>query len=258
MTITSTHVPLTGRHCNTAWMAVKPIQSAGATLRALEVIAVEQPVGVASLSRAMDITKSAAQRILATLAESGWIGPAGDGAGDGPWVLTSKAMVVGSHFARSDVRELVLPVLTRVRSEFDETTFLAVRDGRDIVFVAVLESQQRVRVSFPVGTAQPAVHTAAGAVLAFELDVATRRGVFGDEFEDPGVMHRLDQACRDGFAVNLGEDVPEYHNVAAPVRAADGKIVGAIGVSAPAKRMPASVAAQVGRRLVEYLGSLHP
>lgn len=223
------------------------------TLRALEVIAVEQPVGVASLARSMAITKSSAQRLLATLSEAGWISPADT---DGSWALTSKAMIVGSHFARSDVRELALPILTKVRNEWAETSFLAVRDGRDVVYIAVLESEQPVRVSFPIGTAQSARHTAAGAVLAIDLDSEGLLGVFGDDLTDPGVSRRLAQASRDGFAVNLGEDVAGYHNVAAPLRTADGAIVAAVGVSAPAERMPASVAEEYGRALVEYLTGL--
>lgn len=194
-------------------MVVKALESVRTALDALEVIGRQQPIGVSALARSMAITKSAAQRVLVTLAEAGWI--ASDGAKATAWVLTSKAMVVGSHFARSNFRERALPALMRLRDEIDETTFLAVRDGRDVVFVAVLESSKRLRVWFPVGTAQLAVHTAAGASLAVDLDAIALAGAFGDDAEDRGFRQRLAQVRDEGFACNLGEDVPDYHNVAA-------------------------------------------
>jgi IclR family acetate operon transcriptional repressor len=237
-------------------MAVKPLSSARSVLEAIEVISLHQPVGVTSLAREMGITKSAAQRVLVTLAEAGWI--AQTSSATTAWALTSKAMVVGSHFARSDLREQVLPVLTRLRSELGETAFLAVRDGRDVVYVAVLESTQRLRVSFPVGTAQPALHTAAGAVLAVDLAPDVLEATFDGDLQDAGFRHRIEEARRHGFAANLGEDVPDYHSVAAPVRGADGAVLGAAGVSAPAERMPREVASSTGRLLVELLAALHP
>jgi IclR family acetate operon transcriptional repressor len=54
-------------------MAVKGSSTGARVLEVFEAVAEHQPVGVAALSRMLDIDKSAVQRALVTLADQGWI-----------------------------------------------------------------------------------------------------------------------------------------------------------------------------------------
>ena len=76
-------------------MGVKTLGSGLTTLRALEAIGREQPIGVSALARTLGITKSSAQRVLATLDEAGWIGD--DGSGQARWQLTDNLTNAEGH-----------------------------------------------------------------------------------------------------------------------------------------------------------------
>ncbi len=54
-------------------MTVKRSRSATRVLSVLEAIAHHQPVGVSELARVLEDDKSAVQRAIMTLADSGWI-----------------------------------------------------------------------------------------------------------------------------------------------------------------------------------------
>src|SRR5439155_1147897 len=76
-------------------MGVKPSQSGARILAALEKIALNQPMGISDLARALRANLSAVQRAVQTLADEGWIRPA-----TGKpirWELTPRIHTVSQH-----------------------------------------------------------------------------------------------------------------------------------------------------------------
>jgi IclR family transcriptional regulator, acetate operon repressor len=220
-------------------MAVKTLNSALTTLRAIEVLADIQPAGVSALARELAITKSNAQRVLATLAEAGWI--ADDLSGQGRFQLTARALTVGRSFLdRSGFRQRLGPVLAALRAATDETILFSVRDGDVMVIVDGLESGQSVHASARVGTVHPVAGSAAGlAVLAFAPAVSAADAV---------TQADLAEVRKRGYALSLGRVNPGVHSVAAPAIDGTGQPYGAVVISAPAQRG--------SRRRMEQLGSI--
>ncbi|MEU6422920.1 IclR family transcriptional regulator [Streptomyces spiralis] len=168
-------------------MAVKGVQSLATGLRVLELVAIHQPAGAAELARITGLHKSVVHRALVTLHEQDWIAPVG-AAPALRWVLTGRALAVGSAFAASRTpREAAHQLLRHVAAETGETVLLSVHDGRRLLVVDLVESPQPLKVAFPVGaTLDVDVDTAAGRALV--------AGLADDELDrlfDAGARERM-------------------------------------------------------------------
>jgi len=137
-------------------MAVKTINSVDNALAVLESLAAAQPIGVSALARAVDLDKNAVQRILVTLGQTGWIRQLDSG----EWVITSKALQVGTHFT-SGLREVAHPHLVELQRDTRETVVLFAREGMTMVVLDSIESTQALRMTVPVGMVVPMRQTAA-------------------------------------------------------------------------------------------------
>jgi IclR family acetate operon transcriptional repressor len=229
-------------------MGVKALGSALTTLRAAEVVAEHQPIGVTGVARHLAVTKSSAQRVLATLAEAGWIAPAPSGGGQ--WELTARPWLVGRHYVEHrDFRAVLAPVLRRLRDETGETAHLTVVDDDRAVIVEVAESRQPVHAASRIGATTPAIESAGGrAVLA--RATPARLAALAEAHPDLAAsLGDLEADRQRGYSVNLGVVNPGVHAVAVPVDDGAGRTVAALVLSAPRDRMPAGLAGELGGRL---------
>jgi DNA-binding IclR family transcriptional regulator len=112
----------------------------------------------------------------------------------------------------------------------NETTCLMVRDDRDVVFVAKVETTEPVRLVTRVGSRLPAFAAASGRVLLaalprVEVDTLLAGAELvtpvGREIE-PDELHRiLDRARVQGFAENVNETSLGLRCMAVPITAGD-------------------------------------
>ena len=117
----------------------------------------------------------------------------------------------------------------RLYEQSDETVFLCVGDGLDIVYVDKIEGNDPSRVFCMVGMRIPALRTAAGrAILAFQDEdtiahaieaatVASSNGATPGHADVDQERERLAQIRRDGYALSFGEFRPGINSLAAPV-----------------------------------------
>ncbi|MDT5028916.1 MAG: hypothetical protein QOE61_5342 [Micromonosporaceae bacterium] len=227
-------------------MTVKSLGSALTTLRALEAIGREQPIGVSALSRTLGITKSSAQRVLATLAEAGWV--VDDGSGQARWQLTARALTVGrTYLDRRGFRNRLKPLLTELCAATGETILLSVRDSDQMLIVDGVESEQPVHVSARIGTTHQVVGSAAGHAVCAFLPLEERPLPDSDEFAEIRAQ---------GYALSLGRMNPGVHSVAAPAFDAAGRPYAAVVIAAPAERGGGALFERHGAMLVQRLASL--
>lgn len=121
-------------------------------------------LGLRELAARTHATRSSAYRILVTLLSRGYVERAGDaGYRLGPR-LASLAEVARTRTGLAIAAE---PHLERLREAFGETVNLGVVRGEKIVYVRVLESAQRFRISAAEGDVVPPHASALGkAILA--------------------------------------------------------------------------------------------
>lgn len=228
-------------------MSVKRLRSADRMLNVIDAIAAHQPIGVGALATMLGDDKSAIQRVLVTLADSGWIQAIGQPT---KWELTTHVLVIAEQTRdRHTLARSARPVMEALRDETGETIILAVPDGGRVAIAEVVISPQLVRTAPHAGMVIPAETSAGGQAILAALDDEAIVTLLGHV---PGDVLRaeLDEVRRVGYATNLRWSGSS--SVGAPIVAAgDGRPLGSLAVSAPAERLPAALRRRYGKLLVE-------
>ena len=211
--------------------SVKEIRSVRNACLMLEMIAREQPVGVSELARATDIDKSALQRLAVTLHRAGWL----QQTAEGRWRIAASVAQRLQSAGTDTLVAVAGPLLDEVRDRTGETAMLVVIDGAQLRVLAVSDSRHNLRITAPVGSALPLVHSSAlrsiaAHVTATDLEALRRLDPSLDDDELAVTRNR-------GWAVNDREIVPDAIVVGAPVLTDDGVPVAAIIACAPASRI---------------------
>lgn len=225
--------------------SVKSLNVVSNALVLLEALARHQPAGVSELSRITGIDKSAAQRILVTLHEGGWIRRPDSAATS--WELSDLPIQVFTHPSRSRLVGRAQPVLRRLRDQTGETTMLAVFEHSELLAIAAAESTHAVRVAPPTLPFQvPVAHSSAGRAVAACLPTAEAQRLLGEAATD-AELRVLDRVRERGWSEIDEELFPQTHSVAAPLRLRDGTPIGAVMVAAPAFRLAGADHERVGK-----------
>jgi IclR family transcriptional regulator, acetate operon repressor len=230
-------------------MPVKSMQSAVRVLAAFEAIAEHQPVGVSELARILGDDKSALQRALATLADAGWIEPAG---GRGTWQVTPRVLAVVQR--RSGLRDRARAMIVSLRERTGETVALNVPENGQVVVLDVADSPHMVRTAAEVGRSIPVATAAAQAILAFLAPADLER--YLGAAPDSGLLARLAEVRERGWAIHAGEVAAGVRAVGAPVRDAYGQVIASISVSGPVNRMPEDRIREYGELVLAAAGQV--
>ncbi|MEU6505948.1 IclR family transcriptional regulator [Streptomyces sp. NPDC046942] len=140
------------------------------------------------------------------------------------------------------LRQLALPYLEDLYEATHENVQLAVRDGREVVYVEWLQGRSAVGVHIRIGARWPLHATGVGLVLLAYADP-----VFQEEYcagplasftpytlTDPALLRRtLAEVRRAGVAVSERQVTDDALSVAAAVRGAGGEVVAAVSVVVP-------------------------
>lgn len=243
------------------------IQSLARGLRALDILESEADgIGITGIARRIDIDKSTASRIMKTLASYGY---AEQSSATRRYTLGPRLVRLGqSLLTRTPLRDQARPFLRELVTQTQECAHIAVRASDQVLYLDQVEAAATLRVSTGVGTLAPLHCTALGKVLlAFgdkevpqELERHTPRTITDVAALD---MH-LEQARRQGYAIDDEEFNHDVRCVAVPVYGLDGELVGAIGISGPGARLTlarihdlALVVQRIGQALSDRLAYRH-
>ncbi|WP_051182108.1 IclR family transcriptional regulator [Nocardia vinacea] len=228
----------------------RPSGMIGAVDNVLRLLALfnESPkIRVNEASRAMGLSRSTVHRMLTTLSYHQFVeqdefsrayqpGPA----------LIDIGLAVLQNI---EIRVVARNALLRLRDEIGETVHLGLLRGAEVVFIDSVESQQTVRTGSRIGWTLPSHATAAGKAMLAQLDDAEVDKIYPDEALEPAttatlqsksvLREQLEEIRQRGYAVNDGESEPDVGAVAAAVRDRDGRVRGAVSVTAPRARASA-------------------
>ena len=225
-------------------MTVKRSRSGSRVLAVLEAIARRQPVGVSALARELATDKSAVQRTIMTLADTGWIHPA---AGvPTRWQLTARILAV-AHMAHSgnDLRQRARATLESLRDECGETVLLTVQDMLGFVVIEAIESRHMLRTVPHVGMAVPARGSATARAMLPYMTLERQIQLLGKP-PDAALLEEFAATRKRGYSVSDGEVSAGATTIAAPILEVDGRPSAAVAVSAPSGRMPRSNQVKIG------------
>lgn len=176
-------------------------------LHALELVATARDgLSIQEVAGALDVHRSIASRLLATLAEHRLVVRSGDGRFRTGVGLASLA--AGIH---TTLRAAAEPVMHELAEKLRATVSLLVVEGSEAVALSVVEPPAASYVlSFKTGSRHPLGRGSAGVAL-----LAAQPAV-------PGEDAKVAQARADGYAVTFGEVEPGAYGVAVPLAAAPG------------------------------------
>ena len=235
-------------------MAVKLIRSASRVLDVMEAVACHQPVGVSELSRLLDTDKSAVQRAILTLADSGWVQRTA--AGGGEWRLTARLHSLSQQaLGRVNLRELARSVLEELRDVTGETAALMVLENDRLIICDVAESRALLRIAPQAGGTAPLRESASGCAILAHLPADQVEWLWGNPLDAAQVQAFA--ACRaQGFAVSENPPANGAITVAAPVFEADGYPVAALLLVAPRDRLAPDRVAEMGQQVVRAAAAI--
>jgi IclR family acetate operon transcriptional repressor len=231
------------------------VESVARAFDLLEALA-EGEAGLVELGRKTGLQPSTTHRLLATLAQLGYVRRNAD---TRQYALGYRPLALANGVARGSetLIEQVQPFMRSIHRVSGQTTNLFVLQGSDIVYLDQLVSADAEPMTAECGKALPAHATAAGkAIFAFtepEAVTAILRSAQLERFTEhtivgPQRLMREFAAIRErGYAVGCEEYANWVTCIAAPILDHASRVVAAFSVSSPTPKLrKVACAAELG------------
>ena len=221
------------------------IQSLDRGLSILQAVALsKQPVSLGELAELLGVDRSSAFRLAHTLRRRGFLSCP---ANRKDYILGSSMWYLTHHY---DWNNMLVRVASQklklLATQLNETAHLAIREGKNALFIDSAAANHVLAVSGQAGELVPLYCTAHGKALLADADEAELKSIFGaGPFPSytKSTITSLSALAKDcalvkkrGYATDDAEFREELRCMAAPIRVENDAIVGSIGVSAPMTR----------------------
>jgi IclR family pca regulon transcriptional regulator len=208
-------------------------------LAMLRLFSREHPeLSAADLAAGTGVSRSTAFRLIYTLEAEGLIARTADGR---RYALTGEVLGLGFHYLSTrGLGDVAQPFLEELSRRTQLSAYLAILDGRDVVYVAHVPAQTSLVSSLRVGARQAAWSTASGRLLLAALDDAALDRFAGrylkeGEAPDPArIRQQIEQDRKTGLLHKRSDHDPHMASCAAPVRGTGGEVVAALTAIGPA------------------------
>jgi IclR family transcriptional regulator, pca regulon regulatory protein len=210
-------------------------------LRAFDQTRPEMPLS--EVAAVTGLSPAVARRCLNTLVSLGYVGQHGR-----RFLLRPEVLSFGSAYLSSmNIEQVVVPPLQAVRDQTGDSSSMAVRSARDILYVAHVSTNRHIRLGASVGTRFPLHATSLGKVLLAwqpegEIEAFLAGGPLARMTErtitDPHMLAQRLQTIREtGYDSALDELDYGIVSVAVPIFDRDRKILAAINCSTSTTRI---------------------
>ena len=189
-------------------------------------------ISAPEIAHELQLSRTTVFRLLHTLVAAGYIRRDEDGRhySPGPGILGAGF----TYLASLDFVEVAQPILQKLRDDTDLSAHLAIRDGRDIVYVARYAAQTTVRSSVTIGTRFPVHATVMGRMMLLDMNDDELGALYPEgklpQFSEqtPQSLDELKVFLRDdrlrGYAASQSFFERGVSSVAAPVRDGAGNM----------------------------------
>jgi IclR family KDG regulon transcriptional repressor len=218
-----------------------------AVTRALDILELfldtDGSLSAPEITRRLQLPRTTVHELVTTLTARNYLVHSADQ--PGRYRLGVRGYQLGSRYAEQlDLAAEGRQVARSVAETCGETVHVAVLEGRDVIYIAKVDSTHAVRMVSAAGRRLPAHCTAVGKMLLASLpDEELEARIEGPEpltamtphsITSPGELRAaLEQARQRGVAVEQRESNPDVSCVAAPVRDSSGEVVAALSISVP-------------------------
>ena len=211
-------------------------------LLVMETIASEQkPLSVTEIAKHLGLTRSSVFRLIYTLRHMGFLEASQD---TKEFTLGPRVLNIGfAYLSSKDIIELSRSELERLRDDTGVSSHLAIRDGREVLYLNCVQNRSGFLSNMNVGVRLPAYATPMGWLLLSELSAKDIRKLFENvKFQKisehtpdtlEGLLIRVSEAAARGRVVSRGIVEHGGSSVSAPVHNRNGDVVAAIDISGP-------------------------
>lgn len=230
------------------------VQSVDRVLNILQVFIEERgPLGVTEVAARLQLHKSVAHRMMATLMHHGYLKQNRD---TDKYVVGAKAFELGSVFTNSTslIEEGKL-MLAAIVGETGLKAHLSVLENGSVLYLANVDQDKAKQMNAPVGQRSPIHVTALGkCLLAWLPEEQIAEIMDGYDFvrktnksigSFTEFVQQLQQARERGYAMDDEESVLGMRCIAAPVRDFTGKVIAAVSISGTSKLIQTSAAGEL-------------
>ncbi|MFK7849819.1 MAG: IclR family transcriptional regulator [Akkermansiaceae bacterium] len=231
--------------------------------RSLDIIEMlsESPEGMtlSQISNRLEVPKNAVFRITQTLQGRGYLLRNKESMAfrlSGQWLKLATPRML-----RLSLPEATRPAMTALRDRTKETVQLGVLSDLYGTIIDQVEGTQPLRIVVDLGLRFKLYNNAPGKLLLAHMSDKQRTGAISKiklVANTPRTITckvELQKECErilnQGYSVDYAEANEGIHCVAAPIDDGRGKVLGAIWISGPAKRLPKSSFAEVSRQVVQ-------
>ena len=220
------------------------IQSLDRGLAIIHAVAhAKEPVTLGELAELLEIDRSSAFRLAHTLRRRGFLSCP---PGRKDYVLGSAMWTLSRQYDWNNMLvKIAHPELKLLAAQINETAHLAIREGKNALFIDSAHAKNVIAVAGQTGELVPLHCTAHGKALLADSGERELRAQFGagplQMFSRTTIttIKALAKECavirEQGYATDESEYAPEMRCIAAPIRFGND-IVGSIGISAPSQR----------------------
>ena len=193
------------------------------------------------IHRQTGFNKSTVMRLLLSLEKAGFLekDPL-----SGEYSIGVALFEAGSKYLdQTDLHRQAMPLISELASQCNETTYLAVLNGREAVYLDRVESSKAIRTTSRVGSRVPLYCTGAGkAILAFQEEEQiqnilknTKIKAFTSQTltEKGKILKNLQEVRQRGWAIDNQEYEEEIKSIGAPLRDRSGKVIASICLVGP-------------------------
>jgi IclR family acetate operon transcriptional repressor len=198
----------------------------------------DEDLGISEIARRTGIAKATVSRIIRELIDYDFLEKRGTSVR-----LGLRVFELGSVTRRpKDLRRLALATMADLRQATGHTVHLAVREGREVVYIEILRGRDSVQLPSRVGGRMPAHATGVGKALLAFADASVVKEVLADPLEQLGprtftsardLRVELESVRTHGVAYEQEESAAGVCCAAAAIRRENGEPLAAISVSGP-------------------------
>jgi len=248
------------------------IQSLDRGLLILEAVGKSpEPVSLGQLAAMLGIDRSSAFRLAKTLKRRGFLSNTSAGR---DYLLGSSVWRLSRQYDWSKMLARVAhESLKTLAADTNETAHLAVREGRQALFIDHVTSSHVISISGQTGELVPLYCTSHGKALLIDFEEQELLDLFGAKPLKAYTRNTIQSIkslaaeCKSlrekGFATDESEYMEGVRCLAAPIRDGGGAVLASIGISAPKARFPkererelAGMVVNVAAQIAELAGSL--
>jgi len=227
------------KHLNADKMTVRSVERALDILTAF--IGHEKSLSLTDIAAKVHLHKSTVHRLLNSLEDRGFVEKIPELE---RYRLGKKLIELSSYASRaSDMIQIAIPEMKKLRDELGETVSLYVRDRGERVRLHTVESTQTIRRIAIIGQRMPLYIGAASKILIAYMPESEQEKLFASTFWPKKIdlnnyREKLTNILKVGYATSFEERDIGVAAIAAPIFYENGAIAAALSLSGPIDRFP--------------------